>query len=91
MKHVCFFFLDDLADEFEDVDFAATETRDEDDEDWETEDEMEAEQDDSELTFSKHTGDHHFLPLCILSAGPCGFNYVYVWPTLLSIATYVSA
>ncbi|KAG5261915.1 hypothetical protein AALO_G00290020 [Alosa alosa] len=46
---------DDLAEELEDVDFedagAAA-----DDEAWETEDEMEAEQDDSELTFSSHTG-----------------------------------
>lgn len=47
---------DDLADDFEDVDFADAGNQDEDDEGWETEDEMEAEQDDSELTFSKHTG-----------------------------------
>lgn len=46
---------DDLAEEFEDVDF--DEAGVEDDEGWETEDEeMEADQDDSELTFSKHTG-----------------------------------
>lgn len=46
---------DDLADDLEDVDF---EDAGNDDEGWETEDEMEAEavQDDSELTFSKHTG-----------------------------------
>ncbi|KAG9277893.1 angio-associated migratory cell protein [Astyanax mexicanus] len=47
---------DDLADDFEDVEFADAENQDQDDEGWETEDEMEAEQDDSELTFSKHTG-----------------------------------
>ncbi|KAJ8253076.1 hypothetical protein GJAV_G00208840 [Gymnothorax javanicus] len=45
---------DDLAEEFEDVDF--DEAGGEDDEGWETEDEMDADQDDSELTFSKHTG-----------------------------------
>ncbi|KAI1899463.1 hypothetical protein AGOR_G00062060 [Albula goreensis] len=46
---------DDLAEEFEDVDFE--EAGGEDDEGWETEDEeMEADQDDSELTFSKHIG-----------------------------------
>ncbi|XP_072539040.1 angio-associated migratory cell protein [Salminus brasiliensis] len=47
---------DDLADEFEDVDFSDAGNQDLDDEGWETEDEMGAEQDDSELTFSKHTG-----------------------------------
>ncbi|TDG96283.1 hypothetical protein EPR50_G00238630 [Perca flavescens] len=47
---------DDLADELEDVDFEDAGNADDDDEGWETEDEMEAEQDDSELTFSKHTG-----------------------------------
>lgn len=43
-----------MADDLEDVDFEDLA----DDEGWETEDEMEAEaeQDDSELTFSKHTG-----------------------------------
>ncbi|KAM7375398.1 hypothetical protein PAMA_014481 [Pampus argenteus] len=48
---------DDLADDLEDVDFEESGNAD-DDEGWETEDEMEAEaeQDDSELTFSKHTG-----------------------------------
>ncbi|XP_030637245.1 angio-associated migratory cell protein [Chanos chanos] len=45
---------DELADDLEDVDFA--ENPGEDNEGWETEDEMEAEQDDSELTFSKHSG-----------------------------------
>ncbi|XP_061082388.1 angio-associated migratory cell protein isoform X2 [Conger conger] len=45
---------DDLAEEFEDVDF--DEAAGDADEGWETEDEMEADQDDSELTFSKHTG-----------------------------------
>uniref|UniRef100_A0A4W4HH33 Angio-associated migratory cell protein n=1 Tax=Electrophorus electricus TaxID=8005 RepID=A0A4W4HH33_ELEEL len=45
---------DDLAEEFDDVDFA--EAGNVDDEGWETEDEMDAEQDDSELTFSRHTG-----------------------------------
>ncbi|XP_034533443.1 angio-associated migratory cell protein [Notolabrus celidotus] len=46
---------DDLADDLEDVDF---EDAGNDDGGWETEDEMEAEveHDDSELTFSKHTG-----------------------------------
>uniref|UniRef100_A0A8C5EIR5 Angio-associated migratory cell protein n=1 Tax=Gouania willdenowi TaxID=441366 RepID=A0A8C5EIR5_GOUWI len=46
----------DLADDLEDVDFEDPGNAD--DEGWETEDEMEAdmEQDDSELTFSKHTG-----------------------------------
>uniref|UniRef100_W5L1T5 Angio-associated migratory cell protein n=1 Tax=Astyanax mexicanus TaxID=7994 RepID=W5L1T5_ASTMX len=38
------------------VEFVDAENQDQDDEGWETEDEMEAEQDDSELTFSKHTG-----------------------------------
>ncbi|XP_064419954.1 angio-associated migratory cell protein [Latimeria chalumnae] len=53
---------DDLANEVEDVDFAEGEDNEgfADDEEWETEDEgeenMEAMQDDSELTFSKHTG-----------------------------------
>ncbi|KAM9836268.1 angio-associated migratory cell protein [Aulostomus maculatus] len=48
---------DDLADDLEDVDFEEPGDAD-DDEGWETEDEMEAEaeHDDSELTFSKHTG-----------------------------------
>ncbi|KAG7271251.1 hypothetical protein CRUP_003482 [Coryphaenoides rupestris] len=47
----------DLADDLEDVDFE-DDGDVEDNDDWETEDEMEAEveQDDSELTFSKHTG-----------------------------------
>ncbi|KTG34355.1 hypothetical protein cypCar_00043090 [Cyprinus carpio] len=45
---------EDLAEELEDVDFA--EAGNADDDGWETEDEMEPEQDDSELTFSKHTG-----------------------------------
>ncbi|RVE75420.1 hypothetical protein OJAV_G00017080 [Oryzias javanicus] len=47
---------EDLADDLENVDFEEADR--EDDEGWETEDEMEAEaeQDDSELTFSKHTG-----------------------------------
>lgn len=44
---------DDLADELDDVEF---EEDPDDDKGWETEDEMEAEQDDSELTFSSHTG-----------------------------------
>ncbi|XP_076017993.1 angio-associated migratory cell protein [Genypterus blacodes] len=46
---------DDLADDLADVDF---DNPDDDNEGWETEDEMEAEAepDDSELTFSKHTG-----------------------------------
>lgn len=50
---------DDLADDLEDVDFE--DAGNDDDEGWETEDEMEAEavQDDSELTFSKHTGRWH--------------------------------
>ncbi|MCI4375073.1 hypothetical protein PGIGA_G00104960 [Pangasianodon gigas] len=47
---------DDLAEELEDVDFAEAEGTADDDEGWETEDEMEADQDDSELTFIKHTG-----------------------------------
>uniref|UniRef100_A0A8C3G4Z4 Angio-associated migratory cell protein n=1 Tax=Cyclopterus lumpus TaxID=8103 RepID=A0A8C3G4Z4_CYCLU len=44
---------DDLADDLEDVDF---EDSKEDEAGWETEDEMEEDQDDSELTFSKHRG-----------------------------------
>lgn len=50
-----------MADDLEDVDFEDAGNAD-DDEGWETEDEMEAEaeQDDSEITFSKHTGT--FLP-----------------------------
>ncbi|XP_030605412.1 angio-associated migratory cell protein [Archocentrus centrarchus] len=49
---------DDLADDLEEVDFEDAGNGDDDNEGWETEDEMEAEaeQDDSELTFSKHTG-----------------------------------
>ncbi|XP_062303083.1 angio-associated migratory cell protein [Osmerus eperlanus] len=47
---------DDLAEELEDVDFGDAGSGDADDEGWETEDEMESERDDSELTFSKHTG-----------------------------------
>lgn len=47
---------DDLAEELEDVDFVDADGNAE-DEGWETEDEeMEAAQDDSELTFGKHTG-----------------------------------
>ncbi|KAI5613490.1 angio-associated migratory cell protein [Silurus asotus] len=46
---------DDLAEELEDVAFAEAEGNP-DDEGWETEDEMDAEQDDSDLTFNKHTG-----------------------------------
>ncbi|XP_036396826.1 angio-associated migratory cell protein [Megalops cyprinoides] len=47
---------DDLAEEFEDVDVGEAGAP-EDSDGWETEDEeMEADQDDSELTFSKHTG-----------------------------------
>lgn len=46
---------EDLAEELEDVDFADAGNAD--DDGWETEDEMESELDDSELTFSKHTGD----------------------------------
>ncbi|KAM8903012.1 angio-associated migratory cell protein [Spinachia spinachia] len=46
---------DDLADDLEDVDFEDA-GKGNDDEGWETEDEMEEDQDDSELTFSKHTG-----------------------------------
>ncbi|KAK3557257.1 hypothetical protein QTP70_026079 [Hemibagrus guttatus] len=46
---------DHLVEELEDVDFADAEVI-ADDEGWETEDEMDAEQDDSDLTFSKHTG-----------------------------------
>uniref|UniRef100_A0AAQ5YTT6 Angio-associated migratory cell protein n=1 Tax=Amphiprion ocellaris TaxID=80972 RepID=A0AAQ5YTT6_AMPOC len=48
----------DLADDLEDVDFEDAGNADDDNEGWETEDEMEAEaeQDDSELTFSRHTG-----------------------------------
>lgn len=47
---------DDLADDLEDVDFEDG-GHGHDDEGWETEDEMEEDQDDSELTFSKHTGN----------------------------------
>ncbi|KAL4660196.1 angio-associated migratory cell protein-like [Arapaima gigas] len=48
---------DDLAGEFEDVDFGEAGGGEEENEGWETEDEdMEAAQDDSELTFSKHMG-----------------------------------
>ncbi|XP_054652832.1 angio-associated migratory cell protein [Dunckerocampus dactyliophorus] len=48
---------DDLADDLEDVDFGEPSAA-YNDEGWETEDEMEAEaeQDDSEMTFSRHTG-----------------------------------
>lgn len=49
---------DDVADELGDVDIDDAGNPDDDDEGWETEDEMEAqaEVDDSELTFSKHSG-----------------------------------
>ncbi|XP_016329042.1 angio-associated migratory cell protein [Sinocyclocheilus anshuiensis] len=48
---------EDLAEELEDIDFSeAGNAGNADDDGWETEDEMESEQDDSELTFSKHTG-----------------------------------
>uniref|UniRef100_A0A3Q4NBW9 Angio-associated, migratory cell protein n=1 Tax=Neolamprologus brichardi TaxID=32507 RepID=A0A3Q4NBW9_NEOBR len=49
---------DDLADDLEDVDFDDAGNAGDDNDGWETEDEMEAEaeQDDSDLTFSKHTG-----------------------------------
>ncbi|KAL1022110.1 hypothetical protein UPYG_G00022300 [Umbra pygmaea] len=49
---------DDLADEFEDVDFGESGDGDDEQEDWDTEDEMEQEsvQDDSDLTFTKHRG-----------------------------------
>uniref|UniRef100_A0A673MXC2 Angio-associated migratory cell protein-like n=1 Tax=Sinocyclocheilus rhinocerous TaxID=307959 RepID=A0A673MXC2_9TELE len=51
---------EDLAEELEDVDFSeagnAGNAGNADDDGWEAEDEMESEQDDSELTFSKHTG-----------------------------------
>lgn len=46
---------DDLANDFEDVDFENAEAA-ADDEAWETEDEMEGNQDDSDFTFSSHTG-----------------------------------
>lgn len=51
--------VDDLADDLEEVDFDDAGNAGDDNEGWETEDEMEAEaeQDDSELTFSKHTGE----------------------------------
>lgn len=49
---------DDVADDLGDVDIDDPGNPDDDDEGWETEDEMEAqaEVDDSELTFSKHSG-----------------------------------
>ncbi|KAM6945395.1 angio-associated migratory cell protein [Aplochiton taeniatus] len=48
---------DDLADELDDVDFGEEDGEEADNEEgWETEDEMEEERDDSELTFSRHTG-----------------------------------
>ncbi|XP_005752974.1 angio-associated migratory cell protein [Pundamilia nyererei] len=49
---------DDLADDLEDVDFDDAGNAGDDNDGWETEDEMEAEaeQDDSDLTFNKHTG-----------------------------------
>lgn len=54
-----------MADDLEDVDFEDPGNAE--DEGWETEDEMEAEaeQDDSELTFSRHTG--RVLPLGLYS------------------------
>ncbi len=68
---ICDFSLslpDDLADDLGDVDF--DDPGNADDEGWETEDEMEAEaeQDDSELTFSKHTGSTwHCFTMLLLS------------------------
>lgn len=53
--------LDGLVEELEDVDFTDAEGN-ADDEGWETEDEMEALQDDSDLTFIKHTGDIIYVP-----------------------------
>lgn len=63
---------DDLADELDDVDFEEDPGNPNDDEGWETEDEMEAEQDDSELTFSSHTGNA--LAFHMLSMGQLCFK-----------------
>lgn len=51
-----------MADDLGDVDIDDAGNPDDDDEGWETEDEMEAEAevDDSELTFSKHSGEGNF-------------------------------
>ncbi|KAF4080002.1 hypothetical protein AMELA_G00165390 [Ameiurus melas] len=57
---------DELAEELEDVDFAEAEGT-ADDEGWETEDEMDAEQDDSDLTFNKHTGSIFCVSLDLLT------------------------
>ncbi|KAG8004558.1 Angio-associated migratory cell protein [Nibea albiflora] len=58
---------DDLADDLGDVDFEDPGNAD--DEGWETEDEMEAEaeQDDSELTFSRHNGSASVFGVCARS------------------------
>ncbi|XP_060775044.1 angio-associated migratory cell protein isoform X2 [Neoarius graeffei] len=57
---------DDLVEELEDVDFAEAEGP-ADDGAWETEDEMEAEQDDSDLTFIKHTGSVFCISLDLVT------------------------
>lgn len=56
---------DDVADDLGDVDIDDAGNPEDDDEGWETEDEMEAEAevDDSELTFSKHSGWCNFPPV----------------------------
>lgn len=82
-------FLDDLADDLGDVDFDDPANPENDNEGWETEDEMEAEaeQDDSELTFSKHTGTA-ILQVCATavwqkaetqSCSPCAQALCSVW------------
>lgn len=55
-----FSLVDDLANDLEDVDFDDAGNAGDDNDGWETEDEMEAEaeQDDSDLTFNKHTGEN---------------------------------
>lgn len=56
---------DDVADDLGDVDIDEGGNPEDDDEGWETEDEMEAEAevDDSELTFSKHSGQCNSPPV----------------------------
>lgn len=74
--NLCLPLTEDLADDLEDIDFDAPA----DDEGWETEDEMEAEQDDSELTFSKHKGSAS-CPDVLLRHVQC-LNFILI--TLLS-------
>lgn len=82
---------DDVADDLGDVDIDGdgNPEDDDDDEGWETEDEMEAEVDDSELTFSKHSGKCDYPPtvwvLWTSLSGGKHCVYARVCPSRLSV------